>query len=97
MNQMLLALIVVSNLVIILLALLLRLHGSMKFLIQNRRLMIVYLRFYGSTKQAGALRFEHVDFRFSPNYGLALKISILRLLLAQPWASLVQLAVGNRH
>ena len=48
-------------------------------------------------KQAGALRFEHVDFRFSPNYGLALKISILRLLLAQPWASLVQLAVGNRH
>ena len=44
-------------------------------------------------KQAGALRFEHVDFRFSPNYGLALKISILRLLLAQPWASLVQLAV----
>lgn len=74
MNQMLLALIVVSNLVIIFT----RAAASASRINEvldtepsiDDSLSEVFM---DQQKQAGALRFEHVDFRFSPNYGLALK------------------------
>jgi ATP-binding cassette subfamily B multidrug efflux pump len=74
MNQMLLALIVVSNLVIIFT----RAAASAARINEvldtepsvDDRLSEAFV---APKAHAGALRFEHVDFRFSPNYGLALK------------------------